>query len=69
MIEAIKIYTNSSSTKGSVVAIGNFNGVHLGHQSLIEIIRRRARIQGEIGVLVFELTQGSFLINKNKTLN
>ena len=56
MIEVIRdIKKSSPSTKGSVVAIGNFDGVHLGHQTLIEIIRRQASTQSvKSGVLVFE---------------
>ncbi len=67
MIEVIKnIPRNSLFTKGSVVAIGNFDGVHLGHQSLIEIIRSQARIKKvKSGVLVFEPHPREFF-NKQK---
>lgn len=41
--------------KGAVVAIGNFDGVHLGHQALIGEARRLARERGApLGVLAFE---------------
>ena len=56
MIEVIKdIKSRRPSTIGSVVAIGNFDGVHVGHQSIIKIIRRQAITKKvKSGVLVFE---------------
>lgn len=41
--------------KGASVAIGNFDGVHLGHQSVIDIARTQGRaISAPLGVLTFE---------------
>src|SRR6185503_7441 len=41
--------------RNPVVAIGNFDGVHLGHQRLLEVARERARaIGGETVVLTFD---------------
>jgi riboflavin kinase / FMN adenylyltransferase len=41
--------------KGAVVAVGNFDGVHLGHQALIGAARDMARERGaSLGVLAFE---------------
>ena len=41
--------------KGAVVAIGNFDGVHLGHQALIGLAHRLADERGApLAVLVFE---------------
>lgn len=41
--------------KGASVAIGNFDGVHLGHQSVIDIARGHAKELGApLGVLTFE---------------
>ena len=37
--------------RGASVAIGNFDGVHLGHQSVIDLARRG---DGTLGVLTFE---------------
>ncbi len=35
-----------SDLRGAAVAIGNFDGVHLGHQALIEAAAARARVSG-----------------------
>jgi riboflavin kinase/FMN adenylyltransferase len=43
------------SDRGASVAIGNFDGVHLGHQAVIDIARAEgARINAPLGVLTFE---------------
>ena len=40
---------------GSVLAIGNFDGVHLGHQSVILKAKKIAKdSQSKVGVLTFE---------------
>ncbi len=39
-----------ASDRGAAVAIGNFDGVHLGHQAVIEL----ARPHGRLGVVTFE---------------
>ncbi|MCF3595645.1 bifunctional riboflavin kinase/FAD synthetase [Rhodobacteraceae bacterium LMO-12] len=41
--------------RGAAAAIGNFDGVHLGHQSVIDIARREgARIGAPLGIMTFE---------------
>ena len=41
--------------QGSVVAVGNFDGVHLGHRALIGEAERQAREAGKpLSVLTFE---------------
>ena len=41
--------------KGAVVALGNFDGVHLGHQALIGAAHDQAKVAGvPLGVLAFE---------------
>ena len=43
------------TVKGASVAMGNFDGVHLGHQSVIDIARTQARaLDVPLGVLTFE---------------
>ena len=39
------------TARGATVAIGNFDGVHRGHQALI---RHARALGGPLGVLVFE---------------
>jgi riboflavin kinase / FMN adenylyltransferase len=44
-----------AALKGAVVAVGNFDGVHLGHQALIAEARRQALARGApLAVLAFE---------------
>ena len=41
--------------RGAVIALGNFDGVHLGHQALIDAARSQAEGQGApVGVVTFE---------------
>jgi riboflavin kinase/FMN adenylyltransferase len=47
--------------KGASVAIGNFDGVHLGHQSVIDIARKEAKAHHvPLGILTFEPHPRSF---------
>ena len=52
----VRDYLSISETdRGAVVAIGNFDGVHLGHQMVIEQARRKAREHGApLGIVTFE---------------
>ncbi|HEY0282919.1 MAG TPA: bifunctional riboflavin kinase/FAD synthetase [Rhizomicrobium sp.] len=48
--------------KGAVIAVGNFDGVHLGHQALIGEARRLAEERGApLAVMVFEPHPREFL--------
>ncbi|MCZ4354512.1 bifunctional riboflavin kinase/FAD synthetase [Roseovarius aestuarii] len=43
------------SDRGASVAIGNFDGVHLGHQAVIDVARQAGeRIDAPLGILTFE---------------
>lgn len=45
-----------SGLNRSVVTIGNFDGVHLGHQQLLKrVIKRASEINGNSVVITFEL--------------
>ena len=39
-------------SKGTVITVGTFDGVHLGHQRVLEEIAERARLAGRRSVLV-----------------
>ncbi len=44
-----------TADKGAAVAIGNFDGVHLGHQSVIALARAAAvQLQAPLGIVTFE---------------
>lgn len=48
-------YFIAPSDRGAAVAIGNFDGVHLGHRSVINLAREAAKATGApLGVLTFE---------------
>ena len=52
----IRDYTYvTNDDRGAAAAIGNFDGVHLGHQSVIDLTRREAdRIGAPLGIMTFE---------------
>ena len=51
----------SEDDKGAVAAVGNFDGVHLGHQAVIDIARDVANdIGAPLGILTFEPHPRSF---------
>ena len=58
MVKSIKIYNNfniSSNHKGSIILIGNFDGLHLGHQKLFKLAKKfKKKFSSKIGVLTFE---------------
>ena len=52
---------------GCVATIGNFDGVHLGHQKVINEARRKAKkFKLPLGVMTFEPVPVMFFSKKNK---
>ena len=70
MVKAIKIYNNfnlEQNHKGSIILIGNFDGLHLGHQKLFKLAESyKKKYSLKIGVLTFEPMPKMFF---NKHLN
>jgi riboflavin kinase / FMN adenylyltransferase len=58
MVNSIKIYKNfniEKKHKDSIILIGNFDGVHLGHQKLFTLAKKyKKKYAVKIGVLTFE---------------
>ena len=58
MVKSIRIYKNFNiklSHKGSIILIGNFDGLHLGHQKLFKLAKKfKKKYSLKIGVLTFE---------------
>ena len=58
MVNSIKIYKNfqiKKNHRGSIILIGNFDGVHLGHQKLFSLAKKyKKKYRVKIGVLTFE---------------
>ena len=70
MVNSKNIYKNfniNTSYKNSIILIGNFDGVHKGHQKLFSLARKyKKRYSSKIGVLTFEPMPKMFF---NKNLN
>jgi len=70
MVKPIKIYKNfniKSSDKGSIILIGNFDGLHLGHQKLFKLAKNfKKKYSLKIGVLTFEPMPKMFFNNNLK---
>ena len=58
MVRQIKLYKNfkiESKHINSIILIGNFDGVHLGHQKLFSLAKKyKKKYSSKIGVLTFE---------------
>ena len=58
MVKSIKVYKNftvESRHKNSIILIGNFDGVHRGHQKLFSLAKKyKKKYSLKIGVLTFE---------------
>ena len=70
MVKDLKIYNNfnlKQNHKGSIILIGNFDGLHLGHQKLFKLAESyKKKYSLKIGVLTFEPMPKMFF---NKHLN
>jgi len=70
MVKLIKIYNNLSlkkKHKGSIILIGNFDGVHQGHQKLFNLAKKfKKKFNLNIGVLTFEPMPKMFFNKKIK---
>ena len=70
MVNSKKIYKSfniDTRYKDSIILIGNFDGVHKGHQKLFSLAKRyKKRYSSKIGVLTFEPMPKMFF---NKNLN
>ena len=66
----MKIYNNSNLNHkhfNGVIAIGNFDGLHLGHQKVINEARQKAKkFKLPLGVMTFEPVPVMFFNKKNK---
>ena len=66
----MKIYKNANLNKkhcGGVIAIGNFDGIHLGHQKVINEARKKARKNKlPLGIMTFEPVPVMFFNSKIK---
>tara|TARA_Y100001935_G_C17294944_1_gene505566 strand:+ start:1120 stop:2052 length:933 start_codon:yes stop_codon:yes gene_type:complete len=69
MVNKLKIYKNffiSKEHKNSILLIGNFDGLHIGHQKLFKLAEKYKKIKNKkIGVLTFDPMPKMFF---NKTL-
>ena len=68
MVKSKKIYKNfdiNNGYKDSIILIGNFDGIHKGHQKLFSLAKKyKKRYSSKIGVLTFEPMPKMFF-NKN----
>ena len=68
MVKSIYLYNNfniKSQHNGSIILIGNFDGLHLGHQKLFNLAKEyKKRYSLKVGVLTFE-PMPKMYFNKN----
>lgn len=62
-MELVRGLTNiPKAARGSVVTVGNYDGVHMGHRQMIAAVKRRAAELGALStVLVFEPSSKEFI--------
>ena len=70
MVKKIKIYKSfniSSSDQNAIILIGNFDGLHLGHQKLFKQAQKYKKIKGvKLGVVTFDPIPKMFFNKKLK---
>jgi len=69
MVKKIKIYNNfkiNKFHKKSIILIGNFDGLHLGHQKLFRLAKKYKKNNIKIGVITFDPIPKMFF---NKKIN
>ena len=70
MVRSINIYKNfniKTKHKGSIILVGNFDGLHLGHQKLFGIAQNfKKKYSLKVGVLTFEPMPKMYFNNKIK---
>ena len=57
MVKKIKVYNNfkiSRLHKNSIILIGNFDGLHQGHQKLFKLAKKFKKKKYKIGVITFD---------------
>ena len=70
MVKKIKIYNNfkiNSKDKGSIILIGNFDGLHSGHQKLFNQAKKfKKKLNLKLGVITFDPIPKMFFNKKIK---
>jgi riboflavin kinase/FMN adenylyltransferase len=70
MVRSINLYKNfniKTKHKGSIILVGNFDGLHLGHQKLFRLARNfKKKYSLKVGVLTFEPMPKMYFNNKIK---
>jgi riboflavin kinase/FMN adenylyltransferase len=65
----IKLSNNISKNIGNVVAIGNFDGMHLGHQQIFNKVKEISALENiQSTIITFEPLPKEFIVNNNKLL-
>ena len=57
MVKKIKVYKNFKiikSHKNSIILIGNFDGLHEGHQKLFKLAKKLKKNKSKLGVITFD---------------
>ncbi|MBK8398084.1 MAG: bifunctional riboflavin kinase/FAD synthetase [Leptospiraceae bacterium] len=69
----MKVFSNISEIEkeiegGSVITLGNFDGIHLGHLSLIKRLKEVSKIKNLPSILVTYFPNPAIVLGKNKSL-